>query len=139
LSVNETVELIDNIHNKLNNVKIILFGGPEEVKRNEEILNKIKNKVIDAGCDNSVSNFAALINLCDILVTSDSLAMHLGIALKKKVVAFFYPTSSTEIELYGRGVKIIGKGKSYCSYQSKCEYPPKWDIDKIIKSVKSLI
>ena len=83
--------------------------------------------------------FASLVNLCDVLVTSDSLAMHIGTALKKKIVACFYPTSSSEIELYNKGIKIIGKGNSYCSYRTKCAYPPKWDIDEIVTSVKQLI
>ena len=83
--------------------------------------------------------FASLVNLCSILVTSDSLALHIGVALKKKVVVFFYVTSAAEIELYGRGTKIIGKGKSYCSYQPKCTHPPKWDINQMVEAVKSLI
>ncbi|MBL7055966.1 glycosyltransferase family 9 protein [Candidatus Woesearchaeota archaeon] len=137
LSVEDTIELIKKI-GKLQNSKIILFGGPEEEERNQEIISKSQG-IVDAGCKNSLPDFAALINLCNVLVTSDSLAMHLGIALKKKVVAFFYPTSAAEIELYGMGEKIIGEGRSYCSYQSECEDPPRWDIDKIINSVKSLI
>jgi ADP-heptose:LPS heptosyltransferase len=65
--------------------------------------------------------------------------MHIGIALKKRVVAFFYPTSAAEIELYGGGIKIIGKGNSYCSYQTKCDEPAKWNIDEIVSAVKKLI
>ena len=82
--------------------------------------------------------FASLVNLCKIIVTSDSLALHIGTALKKKIVGCFYVTSANEIELYGRGIKVIGKGNSYCSYQTKCTYPPEWDIDEIVNAVKSL-
>nr|MBI4157106.1 hypothetical protein [Candidatus Woesearchaeota archaeon] len=92
-----------------------------------------------AGTGNSLLDFASLVNLCDVLVTSDSLAMHIGTALKKKVVAFFYVTSSAEIELYGRGIKVLGKGKSFCSYEPKCKYPPKWDIDEFVNAVKKLL
>ncbi|MBI2653399.1 glycosyltransferase family 9 protein [Candidatus Woesearchaeota archaeon] len=141
LSEKEAAELIDKLNNilKNKNIKIILFGGPEEVERNKKIKNLIKTRVIDAGCNNSLMEFAALISLCNILVTSDSLALHIGTALKKRVVAFFYVTSASEIELYARGIKIIGKGKDYCSYKAKCDYPPKWDIDEIINGVISLI
>ena len=137
LSIEKTAELIDKINNK-KNTKLLLFGGPEEKERNEKIKSSIKTNIIDAGCDNSLMEFASLVNLCNILITSDSLALHIGIALKKKIVAFFYPTSAAEIELYGRGIKIIGKGNSYCSYQPKCTYPPEWDIDEIINAVKDL-
>ena len=117
----------------------MLFGGPEEKQRNENIKKLIKTKIIDAGCDNSLMEFASLVNLCNVLVTSDSLALHIGVALKKKIVCYFYPTSAQEIELYGRGAKIIWEGKSYCSYETKCKYHPKIDIGKILNSVKKLI
>ena len=141
LSIEKTAELIDALNKTLKNknIKILLFGGPEEKERNEKIKKIIKTKIIDAGCDNSLMEFASLVNLCDVLVTSDSLALHIGIALKKKIVVFFYVTSATEIELYSRGIKIIGKGKDYCSYKPKCDYPPKWDIDEIVNAVKELI
>jgi len=139
LSIEKTAELIDKLNNELKNVKIILFGGPEETERNKKIKNLVKTEIIDAGCGNSLMEFASLVNLCKILVTSDSLALHVGVALKKKIICYFYPTSASEIELYERGTKIIWEGKSYCSYQPKCEYPPKIEIEKIIEAVKKLI
>ena len=33
----------------------------------------------------------------------------------------------------------FGKGKDYCSYKLKCDIPPKWDIDEMVKGVKKLI
>ncbi len=139
LSIEETAELIDNLNNEVKNVKLLLFGGPEEKERNEKIKASVKTNIIDAGCNNSLMEFASLVNLCNILITSDSLAMHIGIALKKKIAAFFYPTSAAEIELYGRGIKLIGKGNSYCSYQTKCTHPAEWDIDEMVNGVKKLI
>lgn len=139
LSIEETTDLIDKLNDKIKNAKLLIFGGPEEKERNQKIKDAVKTSIIDAGCSNSLIEFASLVNLCSILITSDSLAMHIGIALRKKIVAFFYPTSANEIELYNPGVKIIGKGKSYCSYQTKCTYPPNWDIDEMVIAVKKLI
>ncbi|MBI2135294.1 glycosyltransferase family 9 protein [Candidatus Woesearchaeota archaeon] len=139
LGIAETAELIDNLSKEIKNSKLMLFGGPEEDKRNKKIKKMIKTEIIDAGCDNSLMEFSSLINLCDVLITSDSLAMHIGTALKKKVVAFFYPTSAAEIMLPPDGIKIIGDGKDYCSYKTKCDYPPKWDIDEMVKAAKSLV
>lgn len=139
LGIEETAELIDKLSNQIKNSKILLFGGPEEKERNKKIKNLIKTSIIDAGCDNSLMEFASLVNLCSALVTSDSLALHIGVALKKRIVVFFYVTSASEIELYNRGVKILGKGKDYCSYKPKCDYKPKWDINKMVKAVKQLI
>ena len=139
LSIEETAELIDKLNNQIDNVKLLLFGGPEEKERNNKIKSSVKTQIIDAGCDNSLMEFASLVNLCNILITSDSLAMHIGIVLKKKIIAFFCPTSPNEIELYSRGIKIIPKKGCVCCYKSKCDIPPEWDIDEIVDSVKKLI
>ncbi len=143
LSIDETAELIDKVNKEIKindkNIKLLLFGGPEEKERNKKIKKAIKSKIIDAGCDNSLVEFASLVNLCNILVTSDSLALHIGTALKKKIVAFFAPTSPTEIELYGRGIKILPKRGCICCYKSKCAIPPEWDIEEMVNAVKKLI
>src|SRR3989344_773910 len=96
LSEEKTAELIESLNEKIKNIKIIIFGGPEEKERNEKIKKIIKTKITDAGCNNSLTEFASLVNLCSILVTSDSLALHVGIALKRKIVCYFYPTSAQD-------------------------------------------
>jgi|TARA_Y100000310_G_C20703189_1_gene832001 heptosyltransferase-2 len=135
LSEKDTAELIDKLNNEISNAKLLLFGGPGERERNKKIKNSIKSSIIDAGCDNSLMEFASLINLCNILVTSDSLALHMGIALKKKIVAFFGPTSSAEIEIYDKGDKVIPKRGCLCCYKKKCDIPPEYSVDKIIEFV----
>lgn len=55
------------------------------------------------------------INSCRLIVTNDSLGMHLAIALKKKVIVLFGPTSSKEVYLYKRGVKILPKTPYTCA------------------------
>jgi heptosyltransferase II len=139
LSIGQAAELIVKIKKTFPHAKIILFGGPEEKERNQKIKELAKEEIIDGGCDNSLMEFSSLINLCGLIVTSDSLAMHIAIALCKKVIAFFYPTSANEIELYGRGTKIIWEGKSYCSYQAKCDFKPVINTDKIIQAIKGLL
>lgn len=47
------------------------------------------------------------INKCEILISGDTLAMHIGLALKKKILAIFTCTSPWEIYDYGRMVKVI--------------------------------
>ncbi len=139
LSVEKTAELIKKLRENFPNAKLLLFGGPEEKERNKNILENVNIKIIDAGCGNSLMEFASLVNLCSTLVTSDSLALHIGVALKKKVVVFFAPTSPQEIELYSRGIKIIPKKGCVCCYKPKCDIPPEWDIDEFVNAVKKLI
>ena len=58
-----------------------------------------------------------MIELTDLLVSSDSMALHMGIALQRRVVCFFAPTSAAEIELYGQGEKVWSTSSDYCSYR----------------------
>lgn len=68
------------------------------------------------------------IHSCRVIVTNDSLGMHLAIALKKKMVVLFGPTSSKEIYLYDRGTKILPQVsydcmpclESYCRQKVHC-------------------
>lgn len=39
-----------------------------------------------------------------VIVTCDSLGMHLGLAMQKQVIALFGPTPSEQIHMYGRGI-----------------------------------
>lgn len=47
------------------------------------------------------------INRAGIVVTGDTLAMHVGLALRKKVIALFTCTSPDEIHGYGRLIKLV--------------------------------
>lgn len=113
-------ELIEKL--VLNNeIGILLYGGPDEVERNE-ILKKQFPNVIDTGTDNTLRQFFSLLDLCDVLVTSDTMALHAATALKKKIVCLFGPTSYAEIEDYGRVNKIIPDLDCLVCYKPKCDF-----------------
>lgn len=76
-------------------------------------------KLINPGTENSLRKFISIINALDMLVTSDTLTLHLAVALKKRVVCFFGPTSAEEIELYSQGVKIKPDSDCYCCYKKQ--------------------
>ena len=73
------------------------------------------------------------------MVTGDSLGMHMAIALKKHVVAWFGPTSPQEIDLYERGVKILADVGCAPCWKSSCDvlHPcrdrvrPEWIADAV--------
>ncbi|MFQ5901453.1 MAG: glycosyltransferase family 9 protein [Thermodesulfobacteriota bacterium] len=116
--------LIDLIKKGVKKPRILLYGGPEEVERNRYLLDKCGDLLIDTGCNNSIREFAALIDLSDILVTGDTMALHIAVALKKKVVALFGPTSHAEIDLYGRGKKVYADMDCLCCYKKTCKVKP---------------
>ena len=104
--------------------RLVLLGGPKERERNSQILRQVKGAVIDSGCENTLGQFAALVNLCDVVVTGDTITLHIAIALKKKVVALFGPTCAQEIELYGRGEKIVASLSCAPCYRRSCQVSP---------------
>ncbi len=54
------------------------------------------------------------INSSRIIITNDSLGLHLGIALKKKVLGLFGPTPDKEVYFYGRGEAILPEKRLSC-------------------------
>ncbi len=65
------------------------------------------------------------INSCRIIVTGDSLGMHLALALKKKVVILMGSTSWNEIETYNRGMIIHSQlACAPCYKKVKCRNNP---------------
>lgn len=128
ISAESTIELINELIK--NNFKVVLLGGLNEKERNLKIINEVGEKVIDAGIENDLRHFIAIINSLDILITSDTLALHIATALKKRIVSFFGPTSAEEIDLYGQGVKIKPLSDCYCCFQ-KARNKPRMCIDEI--------
>ena len=136
-------------------IQCLLLGGEREREFNSEILkywkiNKIvKNRnhsypfIVDTGCDNSLENFIGIVNLCDVVVTSDSLAMHIAIGLQKEVLAFFGPTCAQEIDLSGRGTKITTDFDCSPCYLNTCDKKPTcmqaMRSDDLLAAVLSLI
>jgi ADP-heptose:LPS heptosyltransferase len=100
------VQLIHTILEDYPDACILLYGGPEERERNAALASLAPRRLIDTGTNNSLRQFGALVDLCDVMVTGDTMALHLASALGKRIVALFGPTSAAEIELYGRGTKV---------------------------------
>ncbi|MFH1692434.1 MAG: glycosyltransferase family 9 protein [Candidatus Omnitrophota bacterium] len=90
-------------------------------ERLEELLKGQYSISWQKGLDN-LSEYIDWVHSCRLIVTNDSLGMHLAIALKRKIVALFGPTSSREVYLYKRGVVLSPKVSYDCvpCLQSKC-------------------
>ncbi|HNQ49882.1 MAG TPA: glycosyltransferase family 9 protein [Candidatus Omnitrophota bacterium] len=62
----------------------------------------------------SVYDYIDWIHSCRMLVTCDSLGLHLALALRKRVVSLFGPTSTHEVYLYGRGCYVLPGAQFSC-------------------------
>jgi heptosyltransferase-2 len=104
LSVEQHRRLIREIMKAIPEAAIVLLGGPEDTKRNAQISEGLP--AIQSPTELGVRDGLASVEACDLVVSGDSLGMHMAIALKKWTVVWFGPTCAQEIDLYERGVKI---------------------------------
>jgi heptosyltransferase-2 len=100
---------------------LVLLGGPEEVDLNKRILNAVGDKIVDGGCHNSLMQFASLVNMVDVLLTSDSLAMHIGVAPDKPTVVLVGPTSLRELDVFGKEEILHSGIECLACYLSRCD------------------
>jgi len=83
----------------------------------------------------SLPEFAAIIKNLDLLITSDSMALHMAIAQGIYSISFYAPTSATEIDTFGKGKKITSMTEDYCSYRGDADNST-LTADRIINEVK---
>lgn len=105
--------------------EVILLVGPKEMAVGEEVKQRMGASAAPlSGGDHGLREFAALIERCACVVSGDTLAMHLAIAVGTPVVALFGPTCAQEVELYGRGSKIVSPKACAPCYRRRCDLSP---------------
>lgn len=141
MTIDQHVYLIDHFL-KTGKYKIVLLGGPEDKERNEEIYSHFKGLIINTPANMGVRKGACFESIPEIIITGDSFGMHLAIALKKHVIAWFGVSCWTEIDLYDRGIKLFPQDlpcspcwKQQCPYDLECI--KSIDMNRIIKEVES--
>lgn len=105
-------------------VQFVLLGGPDERERHQLLKARSRVPLIDSGCDNPVRHFAAIVAACGVVVAGDTLAMHLSLALGRRTVILFGPTSAPEIEMYGLGEKVVPRMGCLACYKPTCDFVP---------------
>lgn len=68
------------------------------------------------------------INACRLIVTADTLGLHIALALRKRVIALFGPTPHTEIDFYRCGAAMLPAAnyrcipclKTFCDKKNPC-------------------
>jgi ADP-heptose:LPS heptosyltransferase len=100
--------------------KVLLLGGPAEAERNARIAAAASHPPVNAGTHHSIRDFAGIVANLDLMVTGDTLAMHIAIGQRVPVLVLFGATCHQEIELYGRGAKIVSDFECSPCYLSRC-------------------
>ncbi len=116
---------------------VLLGGGAEDELRNQRIAHGLR--CIRSPALGGLRDGLASVQACDVVVSGDSLGLHMAIGLKKWVVAWFGPTCAPEIELYGRGTKVLTQAPCAPCWKRHCEKPvmcyDQVSLGEIIKAV----
>jgi heptosyltransferase-2 len=137
-----TIEMHRDLVRRLNQelmVRVVLLGGRDETLRNQRIAHGLDAILspTDRGLRDGIVSVAA----CDIVVTGDSLGMHLAVALKKWTVAWFGPTCAHEVDLYERGVSVLTQASCSPCWKRSCDKDPMChdlvSVDTLIAGVKA--
>ncbi len=140
MTIDQHVTLIERM-SRMPGVHPVLLGGPEDTERNAEIARRVGSKAIPTPTEEGVRRGLCYINLCDLVVSGDSFGMHAAVGLKKHVIVWFGVSCPQEIELYGRGIKLVPAGldcspcwKRQCPYNLECI--AMIDLDAIVREVE---
>jgi ADP-heptose:LPS heptosyltransferase len=145
MTIEQHVKLINELGKDKDKV-IVLLGGREDTERNQQIMDsvdkKVKNNIISTPTTLGLRRGACFMEICDLVISGDSFGMHMAIALRKYVIAWFGLSCAAEIELYGRGEKLIPEGlecspcwKKECPFNLECIQMI--DLDRIITLAKN--
>lgn len=99
-------ELLRRIHRELGVCGIVL-GGPADVETSHTIVAQSGVPALTTAGKTGYLQLAAVLDSCDVLVSSDTGPQHLAAALGKPVVALFGPSVPERTGPYGEGHTII--------------------------------
>ena len=141
MTVDQHIELIRLLEERLPGVRILLLGGRSETERNALINQGAGGRAVETPTTEGLRRGILYENACDIVVTGDTLGMHIAIGLKKTVVAWFGLSCAAEIELFGRGRKIISELECAPCWKRSCDDPvclKTLDMTAMADTVKTL-
>ena len=112
------VRLLDDLFDTLPSLHAILFSGEADRPMAQEIERRLPHpRLHSVAGELSLPESAALLSLCDALVTNDSGMMHLGSATGRPGVALFGPTDPVAT---GPVPPVSGRGISVLSVPTAC-------------------
>jgi lipopolysaccharide heptosyltransferase II len=94
---------------------------------------------------NNVRHYIDWLSSCRLIITCDSLGLHLGLGLQKKIVALFGPTPPEQVHMYGCGMKLTPMCDEDCipCVQPNCTNERSCmehiTVEMVVEAVESLI
>lgn len=126
-TVERSIETVAMWRKSFPHLAVALLGGPEDGERQEKIKQAFATDagVINTPTREGVRSGVLWMATSDMVFSGCSLGMHIGIGLKKPVIAWFGVSCIQEVELYGRGEKIQSDVSCSPCWRKSCDKTPK--------------
>ena len=116
-SIDKWVELISILKKQHPDAAILLLGGEAEDARNKEI--QKRSGALYLGYF-SLSEFINLVDHCHLVITQVTMAMHITLALGKKIILMNNIFNPHEFDLFGKGEIVMPDKECKCFYRGTC-------------------
>lgn len=134
-------QLAQLIRAQVPGVAVILLGGSEDTERNSQIVDLADGAAMQTPTTLGLRKGIVLENLADIVVSGDSLGLHIAIGLQKHVIAWFGLSCAAEVDVYERGIKLVRDLPCAPCWKKTCDMPhgpicvTEFDLDTIVKYI----
>lgn len=103
---------------------VLLLGGVEDWERNQALQERLGDRVEWEARPGTVMDGALQVARCSVVVSGDSLGLHLAIGLGRYVVAWFGLTCPQEIDVFDRGVRVLADVDCAPCWRRSCDREP---------------
>jgi len=136
-------EKIKQLIRQLKEYKIVILAGPNEIKKQENLIRELKKEgifLISNNPRNTLREFASVVNICDVIICGDTMVLHLALALGKKIISLFFSTPGWEIEDYDNITKLTSPllEKYFFINQYVPELAESISIEQVLKALDKL-
>jgi heptosyltransferase-2 len=100
------------------NYEVLLLGGPDEHERNQALAEATGAVYLGHF---PLPKFIRIAGECDVIVSAVTMAMHIAIGLRKRLVLFNNIFNRHEFELYNRGEILEPDPPCECTFPISCD------------------
>ncbi len=120
----------------------VVLGGPDDREKALAVLEQADGAAVDGGT-HDLLDFAGIVALMDAIVTGDTLAMHMAIALEVPTVVIVGPTVPQEIAFYGAGRIVVSGADCAPCYKRSCDVTPSCmdmvTLDEVLANLEEVL
>ena len=126
-TVEHSIKIIAAWRQAFPDYTVALLGGREDTERQAQMKEAFKNDsfVVNTPSDGGLRSGMLWMDTADMVLSGCSLGMHIAIALKKHVIAWFGVSCLQEVDLYDRGYRLQSEVSCSPCWRKTCDNEPK--------------